>query len=129
MYCCASDLMAAFPCCCLWVQNHAMIFCLGEAVQVIDMNQDNRLAEALKMRSVLQVGVGRLWWSGGLFLVGDLCSSVLGTGHSEAPAKRAWYSLWSLVSDGIQFPASVCSVALCRSWRRLVPCMPSATSC
>jgi hypothetical protein len=33
-----------------------MIFCVGEAVQVIDMNQDNRLAEALKMRSVLQVG-------------------------------------------------------------------------
>ncbi|KAJ9530828.1 hypothetical protein QJQ45_028726 [Haematococcus lacustris] len=35
-------------------QNHAVIFCLGEAVQVIDMNQDNRLSEALKMRSVLQ---------------------------------------------------------------------------
>lgn len=31
-------------------QNHAMIFCFGECVQTVDMNQENRHAEALKMR-------------------------------------------------------------------------------
>ncbi|KAG2442546.1 hypothetical protein HXX76_002632 [Chlamydomonas incerta] len=36
-------------------QNHAVIFCFGEALQTIDMNQDNALAEALKMRNLLQV--------------------------------------------------------------------------
>ncbi|PNH12435.1 1,3-beta-glucan synthase component FKS1, partial [Tetrabaena socialis] len=35
-------------------QNHAIIFCFGEALQTIDMNQDNALAEALKMRNLLQ---------------------------------------------------------------------------
>ncbi|EFJ51969.1 hypothetical protein VOLCADRAFT_87013 [Volvox carteri f. nagariensis] len=34
-------------------QNHAAIFCFGEALQTIDMNQDNTLAEALKMRNLL----------------------------------------------------------------------------
>ncbi|KAK2080835.1 hypothetical protein QBZ16_000689 [Prototheca wickerhamii] len=34
-------------------QNAAIIFCFGEALQAIDMNQDNNLAEALKMRSLL----------------------------------------------------------------------------
>ncbi|GAX79706.1 hypothetical protein CEUSTIGMA_g7147.t1 [Chlamydomonas eustigma] len=34
-------------------QNHAIIFCHGEALQTIDMNQDNNLAEALKMRNLL----------------------------------------------------------------------------
>ena len=34
-------------------QNHAMIFCFGECVQTVDMNQDNRLAEAFKMRNLL----------------------------------------------------------------------------
>ncbi|GIL42995.1 hypothetical protein Vafri_807, partial [Volvox africanus] len=34
-------------------QNHASIFCFGEALQTIDMNQDNALAEALKMRNLL----------------------------------------------------------------------------
>ncbi|PNH09351.1 putative callose synthase 6 [Tetrabaena socialis] len=34
-------------------QNHAAIFCFGEALQTIDMNQDNALAEALKMRNLL----------------------------------------------------------------------------
>jgi hypothetical protein len=35
-------------------QNHAVIFAHGEALQTIDMNQDNNLAEALKMRNLLQ---------------------------------------------------------------------------
>ncbi|GFH27964.1 FKS1_dom1 domain-containing protein, partial [Haematococcus lacustris] len=34
-------------------QNHAIIFCLGEGLQTIDMNQDNCLAEAFKMRNML----------------------------------------------------------------------------
>lgn len=34
-------------------QNHAMIFCFGECLQTVDMNQDNRLAEAFKMRNLL----------------------------------------------------------------------------
>lgn len=34
-------------------QNHAMIFCFGECLQTVDMNQDNRIAEALKMRNLL----------------------------------------------------------------------------
>ena len=34
-------------------QNHAVIFALGEALQTIDMNQDNSLAEAFKMRNLL----------------------------------------------------------------------------
>ncbi|KAI3949599.1 hypothetical protein MKW92_000964, partial [Papaver armeniacum] len=35
-------------------QNHAIIFTRGEALQTIDMNQDNYLEEALKMRNLLQ---------------------------------------------------------------------------
>ncbi|VAH39046.1 unnamed protein product [Triticum turgidum subsp. durum] len=35
-------------------QNHAIIFTRGEALQVIDMNQDNYLEEAFKMRNVLE---------------------------------------------------------------------------
>ncbi|VAI56274.1 unnamed protein product [Triticum turgidum subsp. durum] len=35
-------------------QNHAIIFTRGEALQTIDMNQDNYLEEAYKMRNVLQ---------------------------------------------------------------------------
>ncbi|XP_024538919.1 callose synthase 12 [Selaginella moellendorffii] len=35
-------------------QNHALIFTRGEAVQTIDMNQDNYFEEALKMRNLLQ---------------------------------------------------------------------------
>ncbi|XP_034701609.1 callose synthase 7 [Vitis riparia] len=35
-------------------QNHAIIFTRGEAVQTIDMNQDNYLEEAFKMRNVLE---------------------------------------------------------------------------
>jgi callose synthase len=34
-------------------QNQSVIFCHGEAIQTIDMNQDNNLAEALKMRNLL----------------------------------------------------------------------------
>ena len=34
-------------------QNHAMIFCRGEYLQLIDANQDNYLEECLKIRSVL----------------------------------------------------------------------------
>ena len=34
-------------------QNHAIIFAHGEALQTIDMNQDNHLAEAFKMRNLL----------------------------------------------------------------------------
>jgi hypothetical protein len=35
-------------------QNHAMIFCFSEAIQTVDMNQENHLAEAFKMRNLLQ---------------------------------------------------------------------------
>ncbi|KAM3732281.1 hypothetical protein ACB098_11G048200 [Castanea mollissima] len=35
-------------------QNHAIIFTRGEALQAIDMNQDNYLEEALKFRNILQ---------------------------------------------------------------------------
>ncbi|XP_031390860.1 callose synthase 12-like [Punica granatum] len=35
-------------------QNHAMIFTRGDAVQTIDMNQDNYYEEALKMRNLLE---------------------------------------------------------------------------
>ncbi|GBG82854.1 hypothetical protein CBR_g36382 [Chara braunii] len=35
-------------------QNHAVIFTRGEALQAIDMNQDNYLEEAFKMRNLLQ---------------------------------------------------------------------------
>ncbi|OWM88549.1 hypothetical protein CDL15_Pgr002316 [Punica granatum] len=35
-------------------QNHAIIFTRGEALQTIDMNQDNYLEEAIKMRNLLQ---------------------------------------------------------------------------
>ena len=34
-------------------QNHAIIFCRGEYVQLVDANQDNYLEECLKIRSVL----------------------------------------------------------------------------
>ncbi len=36
-------------------QNHAAIFAMGEALQTIDMNQDNTLSEALKVCNVLKV--------------------------------------------------------------------------
>ncbi|KAL8526796.1 hypothetical protein ACS0TY_015857 [Phlomoides rotata] len=35
-------------------QNHAVIFTRGDAVQTIDMNQDNYLEEAMKMRNLLE---------------------------------------------------------------------------
>ncbi|RZC90306.1 hypothetical protein C5167_031018, partial [Papaver somniferum] len=35
-------------------QNHAIIFIRGEALQTIDMNQDNYLEEAFKMRNLLE---------------------------------------------------------------------------
>ncbi|PIA43604.1 hypothetical protein AQUCO_01900181v1 [Aquilegia coerulea] len=35
-------------------QNHAIIFTRGKALQTIDMNQDNYLEEALKMRNLLE---------------------------------------------------------------------------
>ncbi|GFZ00541.1 glucan synthase-like 1 [Actinidia rufa] len=35
-------------------QNHAIIFTRGDAVQTIDMNQDNCFEEALKMRNLLE---------------------------------------------------------------------------
>lgn len=35
-------------------QNHAICFAFGENLQTIDMNQDNFLLEAMKMRSLLQ---------------------------------------------------------------------------
>ncbi|KAK6918011.1 1,3-beta-glucan synthase subunit FKS1-like, domain-1 [Dillenia turbinata] len=35
-------------------QNHAIIFTRGEALQTIDMNQDNYIEDAFKMRNVLQ---------------------------------------------------------------------------
>lgn len=35
-------------------QNHAVIFTRGEALQAIDMNQDNYMEEAFKMRNILQ---------------------------------------------------------------------------
>ncbi|XP_076887720.1 putative callose synthase 8 [Bidens hawaiensis] len=41
-------------------QNHAIIFTRGEALQAIDMNQDNYLEEAIKMRNLLQEFLPRL---------------------------------------------------------------------
>ncbi|XP_077226535.1 glucan synthase-like 4 [Tasmannia lanceolata] len=35
-------------------QNHSIIFTRGDAVQAIDMNQDNYMEEAFKMRNILQ---------------------------------------------------------------------------
>ncbi|EGV62195.1 1,3-beta-glucan synthase component [Yamadazyma tenuis ATCC 10573] len=35
-------------------QNHAIIFCRGEYIQLVDANQDNYLEECLKIRSVLE---------------------------------------------------------------------------
>ncbi|KAK8481921.1 hypothetical protein V6N13_017643 [Hibiscus sabdariffa] len=35
-------------------QNHALIFTRGDAVQAIDMNQDDYFEEALKMRNLLE---------------------------------------------------------------------------
>ncbi|KAJ8436777.1 hypothetical protein Cgig2_032005 [Carnegiea gigantea] len=35
-------------------QNHAIVFTRGQAVQTIDMNQDNYFEEALKMRNLLE---------------------------------------------------------------------------
>ncbi|WOL18279.1 callose synthase 10 [Canna indica] len=35
-------------------QNHAIIFTRGDAIQTIDMNQDNYLEEAMKMRNLLE---------------------------------------------------------------------------
>ncbi|PWA59606.1 glucan synthase-like 8 [Artemisia annua] len=35
-------------------ENHAIVFTRGEAVQTIDMNQDNYLEEAMKMRNLLE---------------------------------------------------------------------------
>ncbi|GMJ08614.1 callose synthase 5, ARABIDOPSIS THALIANA GLUCAN SYNTHASE-LIKE 2, GLUCAN SYNTHASE-LIKE 2 [Hibiscus trionum] len=35
-------------------QNHALVFTRGEALQTIDMNQDNYLEEAFKMRNLLE---------------------------------------------------------------------------
>ncbi|KAM0935660.1 putative 1,3-beta-glucan synthase [Dioscorea sansibarensis] len=35
-------------------QNHAIVFTRGDAIQTIDMNQDNYLEEALKMRNLLE---------------------------------------------------------------------------
>ncbi|XP_042393407.1 callose synthase 10 isoform X2 [Zingiber officinale] len=35
-------------------QNHAIIFTRGDAIQTIDMNQDNYLEEAVKMRNLLE---------------------------------------------------------------------------
>ncbi|CAJ2660490.1 unnamed protein product [Trifolium pratense] len=35
-------------------QNHAIIFTRGDAIQTIDMNQDNYFEEALKMRNLLE---------------------------------------------------------------------------
>ncbi|XP_073272361.1 callose synthase 10-like [Primulina huaijiensis] len=43
-------------------QNHAIIFTRGEAVQTIDMNQDNYLEEAMKMRNLLE----EFWGNHGL---------------------------------------------------------------
>ncbi|XP_078444435.1 glucan synthase-like 8 [Wolffia australiana] len=35
-------------------QNHAIVFTRGDAIQTIDMNQDNYLEEAMKMRNLLE---------------------------------------------------------------------------
>ncbi|KAK8637452.1 hypothetical protein V6N13_064871 [Hibiscus sabdariffa] len=42
-------------------QNHALIFTRGEALQTIDMNQDNYFEEAFKMRNVLEEFKHRFW--------------------------------------------------------------------
>ncbi|XP_068634434.1 callose synthase 10 [Aristolochia californica] len=43
-------------------QNHAIIFTRGDAIQTIDMNQDNYLEEAMKMRNLLE----EFWQNHGL---------------------------------------------------------------
>ncbi|KAK2968255.1 hypothetical protein RJ640_030305 [Escallonia rubra] len=40
-------------------QNHAIVFTRGEAVQTIDMNQDNYLEEAMKIRNLLEEFQGK----------------------------------------------------------------------
>lgn len=57
-------------------QNHAAVFCFGECVQTIDMNQDGNLAEAYKMRNLL-----------GEFSVGNQ-GKVVGEANESAKAFR-----------------------------------------
>ena len=45
-------------------QNHAVIFAHGETLQTLDMNQDNYMGEAFKMRNLLML------FRGGVRLVG-----------------------------------------------------------
>ena len=40
-------------------QNHAIIFATGEYLQTLDMNQDNYLGEAFKMRNLLEIFRGK----------------------------------------------------------------------
>eukprot|EP00775_Hariotina_reticulata_P008714 gene8714-8895_t len=42
-------------------QNHAIIFCHGEALQTIDCNQDNLVAEGLKLRNLLAEFLPQGW--------------------------------------------------------------------
>jgi hypothetical protein len=39
-------------------QQHAAIFCTGEALQTIDCNQDGLVGEGLKLRNLLAGGPG-----------------------------------------------------------------------
>ena len=41
-------------------QNHAIIFCHGQYLQTLDMNQDNYLGEAYKMRNLLEAFTGNV---------------------------------------------------------------------
>ena len=41
-------------------QNHAVIFARGECLQTLDMNQDNYMGEAFKMRNLLEGFVGEV---------------------------------------------------------------------
>ena len=41
-------------------QNHAIIFCHGQYLQTLDMNQDNYLGEAYKMRNLLEGFTGNV---------------------------------------------------------------------
>ena len=41
-------------------QNHAIIFAHGEYLQTLDMNQDNYMGEAFKMRNLLEMFVGNV---------------------------------------------------------------------
>ncbi|KAJ9558726.1 hypothetical protein OSB04_013340 [Centaurea solstitialis] len=83
-------------------QNHAIIFTRGEGLQTIDMNQDNYMEEALKMRNLLEeflvthgvrtptilglrehIFTGRIRLKPGVVVDGGSCSGGFGGGRRQ----------------------------------------------